>query len=192
MAITADQTQTDHTTLETTVGDIGSNAEAVAQSFTTGVGVDNFAQLDLWLFKVGNPTGYLQIDLYNVSGDAPTGASLGTSNLIPASTLTTSTSGALVNFTFPTPILGLSAVTKYVFVVTMPDETDSSNFARIMGSATSSYALGTALHSFASLTARNNLLSLVGAGKRTITNTFTSWVSDNWDNYFTTYYDNIL
>lgn len=169
MAIILDQQQTDHSTLELSIGD--SPNERAGQSFTTGASGTNIAQIDFWMFKVGLPSGNLTIDIFAASGDSPTGSSLGTSDAVASSGLTTNGNGASVTFNFTTPITGLSGGTKYIAVCSLPSGTDGSNYTRIMGSAASSYANGKAGHSISPL--------------------FT-WVEDTWDMYFKTYYNDAL
>lgn len=175
MALTIDQQQLDSSTLETSVQGTGgtpASTENAGQSWTTGAGITRLDKVDVWMFKVGTPTGNLQMDIYAVSTDSPTGASLGTSSVVSVATLTTSTSGALVSFTFATPITGLSGKTKYVWVISLPSAgSNDTNYARIMGSNLSAY----------------------GAGKAgDVFNPPNTWTVRTYDMYFKTYYDSAI
>lgn len=167
MSIIADQSQTDHSTIETSVGD--SPLEQAGQSFTLGANITNIAQIDFWLFKVGSPNGLLSVDIYAASGDSPTGNSLGTSATVDSSTLTANTNGQSVSFSFSSIITGLIPGNKYVAIAKLPNGTDGSNFVRIKGDANGTYSGGTA---------------------GDWTTPFNSWNVRIWDMYFISYYDN--
>lgn len=88
----------------------------VSQSFTTISGQTNVGKIDVYVYRYGTVTGDLYANIYAVSGDAPTGSSIGTS--LPVSGSGISTSGQWVSFIFNPPIT-VSASTKYAVVGSM-------------------------------------------------------------------------
>jgi len=97
------------------------------QTFTSGSIV---ASVAVYLATTGSPTDAVQVDIYATSASIPTGASLGTSVSIPASSLTAS--AAQYTFTFSAPIT-LPSSAKYAAVVSRTGSLDSTNCYRIFG-----------------------------------------------------------
>lgn len=72
-----------------------------AQSFLNPVTIDVF-EIDLWLQKFGLPVADLTVEIYADNAGNPTGALIGTSDVVLASSTNVAPAGALVTFPFST------------------------------------------------------------------------------------------
>jgi len=118
-----------------------SNDSELAQSFEV-TGSQTVGTVDLWLKKVGSPTGNLTVEIQTDSTGEPSGTAIsnGTSGTVAASTLTTSY--ADITFTFGTPP-SLSGSTTYWLVLKTTDSASDFNFVQWgADGSTPSYADG--------------------------------------------------
>jgi hypothetical protein len=110
-----------------------------AQTFLT-IGSIQLGRIRVKAYRVGT-IGNLTLDVYaSDENNEPTGEVLATKTY-NASALTTETYGATIDFTLTTPIT-LSAATKYMFVLSLPDSTSDSNCIYIGYKNISNYSNG--------------------------------------------------
>lgn len=102
--------------------------DKLAQSFQV-TGAQTVGTVDLWLKKVGSPTGNLTVEIQPDSAGAPSGTAVsnGTSGTVAASTLTTSY--ADITFSFATPP-SLSGSTTYWLVLKTTDSASNTNYVQ--------------------------------------------------------------
>ena len=102
--------------------------DLLAQSFQV-TGAQTVGTVDLWLKKVGSPTGNLTVEIQPDSAGAPSGTAVsnGTSGTVAASTLTTSY--ADITFSFATPP-SLSGSTTYWLVLKTTDSASNTNYVQ--------------------------------------------------------------
>lgn len=126
--------------MEVTTSAVTTN-DKLAQSFQVS-SLTPVAEVDLWLKKVGTPTGNLTVEIQTDSAGEPSGTAVtnGTSNTVSASTLTTSF--ADITFTFSSNP-SLASGTTYWLVLTTSDTQSNTNYV-VWGADTStpSYADG--------------------------------------------------
>lgn len=115
--------------------------DKLAQSFEIST-ASTVSEIDLYLKKVGSPTGNLTVEIQTDSAGEPSGTAVtnGTSNTVSASTLTTSF--ADITFTFSSNP-SLASGTTYWLVLTTSDTQSNTNYV-VWGADTStpSYADG--------------------------------------------------
>ena len=128
------------TIFEVTTSAITEN-DKLAQSFqVTGSQIPT--SVDLWLKKVGSPTGNLTVEIQADSAGDPSGTAIsnGTSGTVAASSLGTSYGD--INFTFGTPP-SLSGSTTYWLVLKTTDSQSNTNYVEWgADTSTPSYADG--------------------------------------------------
>jgi photosystem II stability/assembly factor-like uncharacterized protein len=122
-----------------------SAAISAGQTFTTTSAV-SLTSIDVWVSKANSPSDSVKIDIYNTSSGIPTGSSLGASDAISGSSLSSSSSLSQCNFKFSTPIT-LNAATQYALVVSRTGALDASNYYLLRGYAFNGdpYSGGTAV-----------------------------------------------
>jgi len=113
------------------------------QSFTATASTPNLRTFSVLLHQTGfiASGNTLQADIYAVSAGIPTGASLGTSQLIDPSKITKSTSGQWVHFNFDS--VALANGTQYVVMVSSTFAINGSDYLRISLNTSNPYASGT-------------------------------------------------
>lgn len=97
--------------------------QKLAQGFQSGSAAD-VGVVDLWLKKVGSPTGNLTAKIYSDSGGNPN-TLLGTSTNVAASSL--GTSYGTISFAFASPV-NVSTSTQYHLVLETSDSQSNSNY----------------------------------------------------------------
>lgn len=131
---------TDDAEFEVTTSAVTTN-DKLAQSFEISTATV-ISEVDLWLKKVGSPTGNLTVEIQTDSAGEPSGTAVtnGTSNTVSASTLTTSF--ADITFSFSSNP-SLASGTTYWIVLTTADTQSNTNYV-VWGADTStpSYADG--------------------------------------------------
>jgi hypothetical protein len=165
---TLDQSQS------TTTGSSASVGGSVwwAQTFTAGI-TGKLDQVDLFLFRVGNP-GDLTVQIQQVSGGAPSGAVLSTSTVAEASVTqaqngtNSSSTWVSVPFSAPAPV---TSGTQYAIVLSASGAAGINFYGWGFGSSFSPYSGG------------KSVLSLTGAS----TWGDFAFLFDSWDTAFKTY-----
>lgn len=131
---------TDDAEFQVTTSAVTTN-DKLAQSFEIST-ASTVSEVDLWLKKVGSPTGNLTVEIQTDSAGEPSGTAItnGTSNTVSASTLTTSF--ADITFSFASNP-SLASGTTYWIVLTTADSQSNTNYV-VWGADTStpSYADG--------------------------------------------------
>jgi len=126
MAVRLDQTYSEsNVDVDQTIHYSAALADEIGQTFTPTI-TGEIPYVDLWLKKVGTPTGNISVEIRNASSNLPSTTIHATSDAIDATSL--STSYAKVRFTFSTPY-EVTASTQYALttLVTYNYSTSTNN-----------------------------------------------------------------
>jgi hypothetical protein len=124
---------TDDAEFEVTTSAV-TTSDKLAQSFQIST-ASTVSEVDLWLKKIGSPTGNMTVEIQTDSAGEPSGTAVtnGTSNTVSASTLTTSFGD--ITFSFASNP-SLASGTTYWIVLTTADSQSNTNYV-VWGADTS-------------------------------------------------------
>lgn len=120
------------------------STDFISQGFLTS-GAGTVSTVLIQMIKRGTPTGNLTATIYSRDGSGyPTGAAIATSDVVDATTISTSMAGQTFNYSSPP---SLSASTGYCVVITSSGTPSATNYFGLGGTATDTYANGKAAKS---------------------------------------------